>query len=62
MFFQPPTNDQGKVYDKKSFGFGSFNLRIETNKLLNRQDYVTNNFSFVQGMFSTKCYYKIFST
>lgn len=28
---QPPTNDQGKVYDKKSFGFGSFNLCVEAN-------------------------------
>lgn len=46
-FFQPPTINQGKVYDKKSFGFGSFNLFIYREELLNWQDYVKNIFSFV---------------
>ena len=61
-FFQPPTNDQGKVCDKKSFGFDSFNVFIYREELLNWQDYVKSSFSFVQGIFSAKCHYKIFST
>ena len=51
-FFQPPTNDQGKVCDKKSFGFDSFNVFIYREELLNWQDYVKSSFSFVQGIFS----------
>ena len=52
MFFQPPTNDQGKVYDKKSLGFGSFNLCIETNcqlaRLRNKQFFLCSRHLFYE--------------
>ena len=59
-FLSTATNNQGKVYDKESFGFGSFNVFIYRKELLNWQNYVKNDFSFVQGIFSAKYYYKIF--